>query len=234
VLFLHETHSVIGRHEDEFDEMFRGPDGYMQRLAESDDARLLWYLDHVHGTGPAYSVVTVTGVRDGGAWERLNHRVAQGDLKDWIGRLDQVRYDSVAKLLQPLPWSGLQEVDLAEVPVKPADHDLVLFMEDTAMPHAGKVHEYIEMAGRQYAPSLQRRNPLLEMVAAFQPAFGAGRRREIVLWQRVADQQALLRLFTSAVPPAFKAPGTWMHDALEVRDQWTSRLLRTSSWSPLA
>jgi hypothetical protein len=71
------------------------------------------------------------------------------------------------------------------------------------------------------------------MVAAFQPAYGTGRRQEIVLWQRVADQQALLRLFTSAVPPAFKAPGTWMHDALEVRDQWTSRLLRTSSWSPL-
>jgi hypothetical protein len=234
VLFLHETHSVRGRDEDEFDEMFRGPGGYMARLAQSDDARLLWYLDHVHGTGPAYSVVTVTGVRDGEAWDRLNSRVTDGDLRDWIGRLDRVRHDSVAKLLQPLPWSGLQEVDLADVPVKPADHELVLFMEDSAVPHEGMVHEYIDMAGRQYAPSLQRRNPLLEMVAAFQPAFGTGRRREIVLWQRVADQQGLLRLLTSAVPPAFKAPGTWMHDALEVRDQWTSRLLRTSSWSPLA
>jgi len=30
-----------------------------------------------------------------------------------------------------------------------------------------------------------------------------------------------------------KQPGTFMHDALEVRDQWESRLLRTSSWSPL-
>jgi hypothetical protein len=234
VLFLHETHSVIGKDEDEFDEMFRGPGGYMERLAESDDARLLWYLDHVHGTGPAYSVVTVTGLRDARAWERLNQRVSEGDLREWVGRLDQVRYDSVAKLLQPLSWSALQDVDLAEVPVKPPDHDLVLFMEDTAAPHPGKVHEYIDKAGAQYAPSLQRRNPLLEMVAAFQPAFGAGRRREIVLWQRVADQQGLLRLLTSAVPPAFKAPGTWMHDALEVRDQWTSRLLRTSSWSPLA
>jgi hypothetical protein len=72
------------------------------------------------------------------------------------------------------------------------------------------------------------------MVAAFQPAFGAGRRREIVLWQRVADHKALLRLLTMTVPPAMKAPGTWMHDALEVRDQWTSRLLRTSAWSPMA
>jgi len=36
------------------------------------------------------------------------------------------------------------------------------------------------------------------------------------------------------VPAAYRAPGTWMHDALGVRDQWESRLLRVASWSPLA
>jgi len=30
-----------------------------------------------------------------------------------------------------------------------------------------------------------------------------------------------------------KEPGTWMHDALEVRDDWQSRLLRSANWSPL-
>jgi hypothetical protein len=236
MLFLHETHSVIGRCEDEFEDMFRGPDGFMERLADGSDARLLWYLDHVHGTGPAYQVVTVTAVRQGAEWERLAGRVSHGDLRDWVAQVDRLRYDSVAKLLEPLPWSALQEVDLATVPVgrDGGEHEPVLFMEDTAAPHVGRVHEYIEAAGRQYAPSLQRRNPLLEMVGAFQPAFGAGRRREIVLWQRVADQQALLRLFSTVIPDQMKAPGTWMHDALEVRDQWVSRLLRTSAWSPLA
>jgi hypothetical protein len=236
MLFLHETHSVIGRCEDEFEAMFRGPDGFMERVADGSDARLLWYLEHVHGSGPAYQVVTITGVRNGAEWERLADRIRQGDLRDWVGQVDRLRHDSVAKLLQPLPWSGLQQVDLAAVPVgeKGGDHGLVLFMEDTAAPHVGRVHDYIEAAGGQYAPSLQRPNPLLEMVAAFQPAFGTGRRREIVLWQRIADQQALLRLFTTAIPARMKAPGTWMHDALEVRDQWVSRLLRTSAWSPLA
>jgi hypothetical protein len=233
-LFLHETHSVIGRCEDEFEAAFAGPDGYMERLAADGDARLLWYLDHVHGTGPAYEVVTVTAVKDGDAWERLARRVRDGNLRDWVGKVDKLRHDAVSKLLQPLPWSELQETDLGSVPVKPAEHGLVLFMEDTANPHEGRVHDYIEAAGGQYAPSLRRKNPLLEMVAAYQPAFGAGRRREIVLWQRVADNDALLRLLTSAVPAPMKAPGTWMHDALEVRDQWTSRLLRTSAWSPLA
>jgi hypothetical protein len=206
----------------------------MERVADGDDARLLWYLDHVHGTGPSYTVVTITAVKDAAAWDRLRLRVSEGDLREWVGRLDQVRYDGVSKLMAPLPWSGLADLALGDVPVEPGDHDLVLFMEDTAMPHVGRVHDYIEAAGGQYAPSLQRRNPLLEMVAAFQPVHGAGRRREIVLWQRVADQDALLRLFTTAVPAQYKAPGTWMHDALAVRDQWTSRLLRTSAWSPLS
>lgn len=234
MLFLHETHSVIGRSEDEFEEAFRGPGGFMERLGESGDARLLWYLDQAHGTGPAYTVVTVTAVRDAPAWSRLAERLRSGDLRDWVGGVDRLRHDAVSKLLVPLPWSDLQEVDLASVPVRPEEREPVLFMEDTASPHEGRVHDYVEVAGRQYAPSLRRSNPLLEMVGAFQPAFGAGRRREIVLWQRVADPQALLRLFTTVLPASMKAPGTWMHDALEVRDQWVSRLLRTAPWSPMA
>lgn len=234
MLLLHETHSVIGRCEDEFEEAFKGPGGYVDRLTSNGDARLLWYMDHVHGTGPAYTVVTLTALTDGQAWQRLMERVHEGDLREWIGKVDSMRHDSATKLLRPLPWSEWQGVDFKDISTAQVDHELVLYMEDTANPHEGMVHEYIAKAGEQYAPSLRRRNPLLEMVGAFQPCFGAGRRREIILWQRVADQEALLRLFTTAVPPQFKAPGTWMHDALEVRDQWTSRLLRTSSWSPLA
>lgn len=234
MLYLHETHSVIGHAEDAFEEAFRGPDGFMERLAGSDDARLLWYLDQAHGTGPAYTVVTVTAVRDAPAWQRLAERVHTGDLRDWVGGVDRLRHDAVSKLLVPLPWSGLRELDLSAVPVRPGQRDPVLYMEDTARPHEGRVHDYVEVAGRQYAPSLRRANPLLEMVAAFQPAFGTGRRREVVLWQRVADPEALLRLFTTVLPASMKSPGTWMHDALEVRDQWVSRLLRTAPWSPMA
>jgi hypothetical protein len=34
------------------------------------------------------------------------------------------------------------------------------------------------------------------------------------------------------MPERYRAPGTWMHDALELRDQWQSRLLRAAAWSP--
>ena len=68
--------------------------------------------------------------------------------------------------------------------------------------------------------------------AAFRTAFGSGRRREVVLWQRVLDPRALVPLVSREVPERYKAHGTWMHEALELRDQWQSRLLRAAPWSP--
>ena len=67
----------------------------------------------------------------------------------------------------------------------------------------------------------------------FQAALGAPRRREVVLWQRVDFPERLPGLFTTELPAHVKGPGTWMHDALEVRDDWESRLLRSAAWSPL-
>ena len=108
MLFMHEVHKVRGRAEDEFEAAFR--DGWMPMLAAGDDARLLWYTNHAHGSGPAYTVVTVTAVRDGAAWERLALRVQKGDLQQWMRDLDELRHDVEAKLLVPLPWSPLQDV----------------------------------------------------------------------------------------------------------------------------
>ena len=75
---------------------------------------------------------------------------------------------------------------------------------------------------------------ILRVEGAFRTAFGSGRRREIVLWQRIVNPKALVPLLTREVPARYTAPGTWMHDALQLRDQWESRLLRTLRWSPLA
>jgi hypothetical protein len=54
-----------------------------------------------------------------------------------------------------------------------------------------------------------------------------------VLWQRVTEPERLLGLLYTEIPVKHRSPGTWMHDALRVRDDWESRLLRTTAWSPL-
>ena len=86
MLFMHEVHKVRGRAEDEFEAAFR--DGWMAMLGAGDEARLLWYANQAHGSGPAYTVVTVTAVRDGAAWERLAVRIQKGALRQWMRELD--------------------------------------------------------------------------------------------------------------------------------------------------
>lgn len=234
MLLLHETHEVRGAAEAEFDRAYRA--GWMPALGREPGARLLYYLRLAHGTGPSYRIITITGLRDAAAWGALARRVAEGDLAPWIREVDGLRHDVRAKLLEPLPWSPLQEIDLEAVPTSPGEHALTLFMEDTVWPFEGRLEEYIERSGSHYAEEMKRATSvgprLLTVDAAFRTAFGSHRRREVVLWQKVVRPEGLLRLFAHEVPPEYTRPGTWMHDALELRDQWQSRLLRTTSWSP--
>lgn len=234
MLFLHEVHQVAGAREEEFEAAFR--DGWMPALAKDEDARLLYFLHHAHGTGRAYNVVTLTVVRDGAAWERLAGRLHDGNLQPWVRDIDRLRHGVSAKVLMPVPWSPLQHIDLGSVPTD-GHHELTLFMEDTAWPHEGMLDEYLEAARTNYAPSLAegRRagRSLLELQAVFRPAWGTGRWREVVLWQKVIEPKGITALITTEVPPEFRAPGSWMHDALQVRDDWESKLLRTTAWSPM-
>ncbi len=236
MLLVHEVHSVDGRHDDDFDAAYR--DGYVAALGADDDARLLYYLHHAHGGGRSYRVVTITAVRDAAAWGHLAERVHRGDLRPWSEHLDTIRHDVTAKMLVPVPWSPLQDLDLASVPTSGVDHDLTLFMEDTVWPYEGRLEDYVEKSGAIYgawmASEEHSKQAMLRIEAAFRTSFGTGARREIVLWQRVTKPDGLLRLLTTELPAEYKVRGNWMVDGLDYRDQWESRLLRTTRWSPLA
>jgi hypothetical protein len=227
---------VIGARELEFEAALR--DVYMPALGTTDDARLLYFLHHAHGTGASYRVVTVTVLRDGAAWERLARRLLDGDLASLSRELDQLRHEVRGKLLVPLPWSPLQEIDLTTVPSAPQSHGLTLFMEDTVWPFEGRLEQYVERSGTHYAREMQEAGAhgprLLTVDASFRTMPGSHRRCEIVLWQKVVQPDSMLRLLTNELPAQYRKAGTWMVDALELRDQWESRLLRSSSWSPWA
>lgn len=233
MLFLHETHKVVGAREDDFEAAYR--DGWMPALADSGDARLLWYTNLAHGSGASYTVVTITGISDGAAWERLAQRTRSGDLQEWIRELDTLRHDVTGKMLLPVDWSPLQEMDLTTVPTDGATHALSLFMEDTGWPSA-PLDDYIRMWDEIYYRPYSVTSQILDIQACFQVAHGSHRRREAMLWQKISpanDYATLVRLLTADIGPEQRGPGTYMFDALKYRDQWRSRLLRTSAWSPL-
>ena len=128
MLLLHEVHTVAGRNEDEFEAAFRN--GWMPTLGKDDDARLLYFLRLAHGTGRAYHTVTITALRDGAAYERLATRMQRGDLRSWASDLDLLRHEVAGKLLLPVDWSPMQDLDLTTIPADGREHDPVLYMED--------------------------------------------------------------------------------------------------------
>ena len=233
MLFLHETHTVVGAREVEFEAAYR--EGWMPTLAKGDDARLLWYANHAHGSGVSYNVVTVTGVRDGAAWEQLATRLQRGDLMEWARSVDRLRHEVKGKVLVPVHWSPLQEVDLKSVPVDGAEHECSLFMEDTGWPDSS-LDDYIQCWYDIYYVPMSKvpvEMSLLDIQACFQVAHGTSMRREAILWQKIRNADRLVHLLSSDFPPEHRQPGSYMYDALAYRDQWESRLLRTSPWSPL-
>ncbi len=236
MLFLHETHKVVGARQDEFEAAYR--DGWMPTLANEDNARLLWYTNHAHGSGASYSVVTITGISDGAAWEDLARRAQTGDLRPWMRELDNLRHEVTGKLLLPVAWSPLQTIDLTSVPTSGETHPVSMFMEDTGWPYA-PLDDYIRSWDEIYYRPLSRAPAgmrILDIQACFQVAHGSSRRREAMLWQKIDDSNnyaALVHLLTKEVPAEHRAPGSYMFEALKFRDQWESRLLRTSDWSPL-
>lgn len=231
MLLLHEVHQVKGRAEDEFESAYR--DQWMPKLAESDDARLLWFCHHAHGSGPAYHMITITALRDGAAWERLMNRVHRGDLRAWARDVDELRHGVVGKIMTPVEWSPMQELDFAAVPSDTTEHELTMYMEDTGWPHAA-IDDYVSFWETEYyGPMRAQAASLLDIQAVFRTAFGTGVRKEAVLMQKVVDHKGLLRLLTTEVPAKYRTAGNFMYDALAYRDRWESKLLRTSSWSPL-
>ena len=181
--------------------------------------------------------MTITAVRDGAAWERLARRLQSGDLHEWVREVDTYRHDVTARVLLPVYWSPIQEVDFAQVPVDGAEHEPSLFMEDTGWPSA-PVDDYIRMWDELYFQPIVNRakgtgTVSIDVQACFQNAHGTGLRREAMLWQRIANPATVLHLLTHDLAPEMREPGTYMYESLAYRDQWQSRLLRTAIWSPL-
>jgi hypothetical protein len=232
VLFVHEVHKVVGKRAAAFEDAYRTE--WLPVLAAGDDARLLWYFDLAHGSGLSYRAVTVTAVADGAAWARLAERVARGDLRSWARRLDGLQHASRGRVMTTLGWSP-SIGSLETVPTEPTEHEPTMYMEDTMWTFPGKLHDYIEAAGAVYRPTIHAEDSRvgLEIALALQTVPGAGHSPEVTLLQRLDRLAPLIHLLTNDLPDDVTGPGSWMHDALALRDQWQSRLLRSAPWSPL-
>jgi hypothetical protein len=232
VLYISETHRIIGARFDDFESLCR--DEWLPAVAKDRGTRFLWYFNRAHGSSVSFNVVTVTAAADFEAWARLQDRVESGDMQELAHTADQMRYGTSAAINRRLEWSRMPEVDLTSVPTTAQDHERTMYIEDTIHvslddPDAG------EAAIRKAHRGLGEPGPgaLTEFVAAFRPLPVAGRRSQVTLLQRVLDLGILAKYYTEGTPPP-NPPWSAAHDPVPFDDTWQTRVLRVATWSPLA
>ena len=206
MIYVHEVHEVLGGRMEEFGDAVRSE--WRPLVEAGGRARLLWFWQLTHGTGPSYQAVSITAVRDWATWGEL---VGDPRLRAWRQRGWALRREVTAKVLLPVAWSPLQEVDLAAAPVAAETDSPSLYLHDTGWPFPGKLDEYVAALGSIFYPQT-RGARMISVAACWTVAPGTGRHHEVVLLQKIEDWTQFSRLLTQGEPPA--RPGGWMEEGL--------------------
>lgn len=228
MIFVHEVHEVLGGKMEEFGDAVRSE--WRPLVEDGGRARLLWFWQLTHGTGPSYQAVSITAVRDWATWGAIVAEAASSArFQAWQRRVWTLRREVTAKVLLPTAWSPLQEVDLAARPTEREVETPSMYLHDTGWPFTGKLDEYVGALGSIFYP-LTRNARMISVVACWTVAPGTGKHHEVVLLQKIEDWEQFSRLLTWGEQGAQR--GGWMEEGLRYRDRWESKLLRCARWSP--
>jgi hypothetical protein len=228
MLFLHEIHEVVAGRMDAFEELVRTV--WQPWIEEQREARLCWFWEHTHGTGPSYQAVSITAVRDWAAWGALVERGrTDSRAADWRRRAGELRRDVTQKMLEPTAWSPLQTIDLTTTTGPTITDTPSMYLHDTGWPFPGKLEAYADALGSIFHPQVQQ-SRMISVEACWTVAPGTGRHHEVVLLQKVLDWDRFAQLITRG--ETGQQRGGWMVEGLKYRDRWESKLLRCARWSP--
>src|SRR5256712_12283204 len=102
MIFLHEVHEVAGGRMGDFEEAIQS--GWKPLVEKERTAKLLWFWQHTHGTGPSYQAVSITAVKDWATGGRLvGQGRAGGGARDWDRGGCAGRRGGGRKILVPTP-----------------------------------------------------------------------------------------------------------------------------------
>ncbi len=209
MLCVYEQHQVVGQHEAAFERAYRTE--WAPRLAETTDARLLWYFNIAHGAGRSYQIITLTGLASGKTWQALRNRLTTGDLAPWLEGVRGYRYRVDSKVLVPEPESHLA-IDLAQVPGQRDEGDPGLYVE-----------EVVRTGENGSGAPADTAFPDFERFASFTTALGTGIAPERTTLYAIRDVGGLVDVMTGEPHRRDRAS----------TQSISSRLLRTAAWSPM-
>ena len=180
----------------------------------ADDARFVWFAWAPHGGGEGYEAVTLSTFANASALERHQERVRYGDLGDWWGSVEAMRYSlhSSTHVLE------------SEIPVLSEDeHEPALYRLDqltVSVPFA-QAREDVGEAVRD-----RRVEGILDVMAWWTPFLGSLERPSVTVLNRIRSEEAFLEAFADPTKPW---EGGVDGEFVIRRD---TRLLRTARWSP--
>jgi hypothetical protein len=230
MFFVHEVHSLTSGSAEGFEATLR--DRWMPALAREPGTRLVWCVRSIPGAISAPELVTLTAVADGPTLERFGARVRAGDLREDAASLARQRVEVATRVMAPLEFNPFT-VDLDAEPPEVADAPSEMYIHDFVPPCLGMQRTY-EVAMRQVFMKMLEVEGLEMLIwAGLETVAGGGRVPENLMVTHIGNAAAITQLLAVGNPREDIKPGTWMYDALKLRDTWTSRLLRSVPWSPM-
>lgn len=231
LLYVHEIHSFRGDTGRDLEALLR--DRWSPALARQDEVRLVWCVKSMQASVSYPELITMTAVAGAPALERLAARIREGDLQEEKATLDHARTAVTTRILKNMNFSPLK-VDMAEIAAVPVDNARSeMYIHDTVPPRPGMQRRYEAAMGDFYMKTIEVEGMVIRNWAGLETVPGGGTVPENLMITHIGTAKAGADLLHLEIPRAAFEPGQWMHEALQLRDTWTSRLVRTLPWSPI-
>jgi hypothetical protein len=231
MLWLHQIHLLTPSTRDAFGELVR--DEWLPAVASRPDTRLAWFGSSSRGAVHGDEAITITAVSDGSALAELGARIHDGDLAPLAATLARLRAGVATRLLESLDYDPLKITSVAEIPAEAQQQPGRYYMHDFVPPTLGNMIGYEDMMRERYMALTEQDLSGVVLRMSWRTIPGGGPVPEMFNLSEIRSVDALDRLVREEIPQEYKAMGTWMWTALAARDRWTTRLVRSATWSPL-
>jgi hypothetical protein len=227
VLYLHQIHELRPGNEAAFEALVR--DDWLPVVNANAGARFAWYGMPTSAARFADEAITIVAFDDARAFEGF----ATTERDSTVARsLREKRTGVQTRLLRPIDYDPWTAADTT-IPDGPQEGEAVAYMHDFVPPVTGQMRGYVDMMRERYMALSSQELSGVVLRTSWQTVSGGGRMPEMFNLSEIRDVDALVGLIAHEISREYKQMGTWMWEALATRDQWTTRLARSATWSPV-
>jgi hypothetical protein len=232
VLFVHQLHHARPGKWSELARLVR--EELIPGLAEHSEARVVWCARPMDVGLTHDELITLIAIGDASVLADLRDTLGQGALNETSQTIADCRESSQTRILKSLSYDPFTLDDLHTVPVSRSDTEEHAYMHDFVQPRIGRRRLYEEGMSQVYASMSADDLASVVLWMSLEPLPGGGPFPEQVNISRVQNVEALVTLLEHDVSRDNPTITEWMKKGLQMRDTWTTRLVRALPWSPLS